>query len=90
MKEEANLDVLLGIADLLAEHLWEKHEMVVVHPDHVAVLHVFDHGLGEEAVDLAVGGPGGLVEGDFSWVVVEEWPKDGVCELVSVVSQKFG
>ena len=90
VKEEANLDVLLGVTNLLAEHLWEEHEMVVVHPDHVAVLHVFGHGLGEEAVDLAVGGPGGLVERDFSWVVVEEWPEDGVCELVSVIFQKYG
>lgn len=52
--------------------------MVVVHPDHVAVLDVFDHGLGKETVNLAVGGPCGLVEGDFSWVVVEEWPQNGV------------
>ena len=89
VKEETDLDVLLGVANLLAEHLWEQHEMVIVHPDHVAVLHVFDHGLGKEAVDLAVGGPGGLVERDFSWVVVEEWPEDGVCELVSMAFQKY-
>ena len=54
VQEESNLDILPGVADLLAQHLGEEHEMVVVDPDHVAVLHVFGHGLGEEAVHLLV------------------------------------
>lgn len=74
MEEEADADVLLGVANLLAEHLGEEHEVVVVDPDEVAVLDVFDDGLGEEAVDFLVGAPGGLVEGDLTGMIVEEGP----------------
>lgn len=33
VQEETNLDVLLAVANLLAQHLWEQHKMVIVHPD---------------------------------------------------------
>lgn len=78
VEEEANLDVLLGVANLLAQHLGQQHQVVVVHPDEVAILHVLGHLLGEEAVDVAVRGPRGLVERDLAGVVVEEGPEDGV------------
>lgn len=80
MKEEADLDVLLGVADLLAEHLGKQHQVVIVDPDHISVLDILDNLLCEQAVDLAVSSPGGLVEGDLTGVVVEEGPEDRVCE----------
>lgn len=48
--------------------------MVIVDPDEIAVLHVLDNSLGEEAIDLLVSSPGGLVKGDLTGVVVEERP----------------
>ena len=79
MKEEANLDVLLGVADLLAKHLGKQHQVIIVDPDHISVLDILDNLLCEQAVDLAVSSPGGLVEGDLTGVVVEERPEDGIC-----------
>jgi uncharacterized membrane-anchored protein len=38
MKEEADLDVVFALADFLAQHLREQHEMVIVDPDQIAVL----------------------------------------------------
>jgi hypothetical protein len=83
VQEEADLDVLLGVANLLAQHLGHEHEVVVVHPDHVVVLHVLRDRLGEQAVGLHVCLPGRLVEGNLTGVVVEERPHDGICECVS-------
>ena len=76
MEEEADLDVLLGVADEFAQHLGEQHQVVVVDPDHVVVLYIGGDSLGKEGVDFVVGGPGGLVEGDLTGVVVEEGPED--------------
>ena len=80
VEEEADADVLLGVANLLAQHLGEEHEVVVVHPDQVAVLDVLDDRLGEEAVDFLVCGPSCLVKCDLTRVVMEERPEDGICE----------
>lgn len=79
VKKEANLDVLLGVADLLAQHLGKQHHVIIMNPDHISVLHILDNLLCEQAVDLAVSSPGGLVERDLTGVVVEKRPEDGVC-----------
>lgn len=79
VKEEANLDVLLGVADLLAQHLGKQHHVIVVDPDHISVLYILGNFLCEQAVDLTVSSPGGLVERDLTGVVVEKRPEDGVC-----------
>ena len=82
MQEEAKLDVLLGVANLLAQHLRHEHQVVVVHPDHVVVLDILGDCLREEPVRLGVRLPRGLVEGDLTGVVVEKRPHDGICRLV--------
>lgn len=38
VQEEPDLDVLLAVADLLAQHLRQQHEVVVMHPDQIAIL----------------------------------------------------
>jgi len=78
MEEEANLDILFRFTDLLTEHLREEHQMVVMNPNKVTILHVLDNGLGEEAVDFLICGPGGLVECDLTRVVMEKRPEDRV------------
>jgi hypothetical protein len=78
VEEKADTDVLLGGGDLLAEHLGEQHQVVIVDPDKVVILHILEDGLGEETVDFLVGSPGGLVKGDLTGVVVEEGPEDRV------------
>jgi len=40
VKEETDLDVTLGSADLLADHGWHEHQMVIVDPDEIVVLDV--------------------------------------------------
>lgn len=84
VKEEADLDVLLGVTNLLAQHGRHEHQVVVVDPDHIVVLDVLCNSLREQAVGLGVSFPGRLVKGDLSGVVVEKRPHDGVCELLLV------
>ena len=76
MEEKADADILLGFAKLFAKHLGKKHEVIVVHPDQVAILDIVDDSLGEEPVDFLVGGPGGLVESDLTGVVVKKRPEN--------------
>lgn len=71
VQEEADLDVLFAIPDLLAEHLRQKHQMVIMHPDQVSVANFRGHCLGEQPICFLVGLPGGLVEGDFTGMVVK-------------------
>lgn len=78
MQEEANLDVLLGVADFLAQHLGQQHQVVIVDPNEVAILDILDHLLGEQTVDLLVGFPGGLVKCDLAGVVMEKRPENRV------------
>lgn len=80
VQEEADLHVLLCVADQLTQHLWEEHEVIVVDPDHVIVLDVGHDRLRKELVDFVVGGPCRLVEGNLAGVVVEQGPEDLVCE----------
>jgi hypothetical protein len=82
VEEEANLDVLLGVPDLLAQHLRHEHQVVVVDPDQVVVLDVLCDSLCEQAIGLHVTLPRRLVECDLTGVVVEERPHDSVCKLV--------
>jgi hypothetical protein len=83
VQEETELDVALGVADFLAEHGGQKHEMVVVDPDQIVVLHIFCDFLCKQTVGFLVGFPCGLVEGDLTGVVVEEGPEDRVYRAVS-------
>jgi hypothetical protein len=88
VEEKADLDVLLGVANLLAQHLGHEHQVVVVHPDHIIILDVFRDGLCEEAVGLHVRLPRRLVECDLTGVVVEKRPHDGVCKLASDLERR--
>lgn len=83
MQEEANLDILLGVAELFTEHSRHEHQVVVVYPYHVVVLYILCDGLCEQAVGLGVCVPSRLVEGNLTRVVVEERPHDFVCNAVS-------
>ena len=74
VEEEANLDVLLAVANLLTQHLGQQHQVVVMDPDHISVLYIIDDCLGEQAVHLTVCTPCRLVEGDLTGVVVEKGP----------------
>ena len=47
MQEEADLDVLLAVTNLLAQHLRQKHEVVIVDPDQIAILDLLRNGFGE-------------------------------------------
>lgn len=80
MEEESNFDVLLRVPYLLAQHLRKQHQVVVVDPNHVAILHILDDCLGEQPVNLLIGRPRRFVKSDLSRVVVEKWPEDRVCD----------
>ena len=79
MEEEAKLDILLRLPNLFAQHSWQKHQMVVMDPDHVIVIDICCNCFRKKAVRFSVRVPGGLVEGDFTRMVMEERPKNGVC-----------
>lgn len=71
VEEKADLDVLLAVADLLAEHLRQKHQVVVVNPDQVTISDFLGNCFGKEAVCFFISFPCRLVKRDFTWVVVE-------------------
>ena len=78
VQEEANLDVLLGRANLLTEHGRQQHQMIIVHPDQIAILDILDDGLGKQPIGFSVCVPGHLVKGNLPGMVVEEWPQGRV------------
>lgn len=71
VQEESDLDILLAVTNLLAQHLRQQHQVVVVDPDQIAVLDFLCNSLGEESVGFLVCLPGGLVKGNFTGVIVE-------------------
>jgi hypothetical protein len=83
VEEEANLDILLGFANLLTQHLWHEHEVLVVHPHHVVVLYILCDSFCKQTVGFHIAVPCRLVEGDLTGVVVEERPHDGICKLAN-------
>lgn len=82
VQEESNLDVLYAVAELLTKHCRHQHEMVIVDPDEVVVLHLLCNFLGEDSVRVTVGNPGLFIEGNLARMVVEERPEDRVGETV--------
>jgi hypothetical protein len=71
VQEETNLDVLLAVANLFAQHLRKQHEVIVVDPNQIPILYFLGDGFGEKPVGFLVGLPCRLVEGNFTGVVVE-------------------
>ena len=47
MEEKSNLHILFAEADLLSQHLWEKHKMIIVNPYQISILNIFCHRSGE-------------------------------------------
>lgn len=79
VEEEADLDIGPAGAYLLPKHLWQKHQVVVVDPNEITILDLLRNGLGKEAVGFGVGLPRFFVEGDFAWMVMEQWPENRIC-----------
>lgn len=88
VEEEANLDIFLAMADLLAQHLGKEHQVIIMHPDQVTILNFLRNRFGEEAVGLLVCLPGGLIKGNLAGMVVEEGPENRVCEQWASVSKQ--
>lgn len=47
VEEESDLDILLAVADFFSQHLWQQHQVVIMHPDQVAILHILNDCLGK-------------------------------------------
>jgi hypothetical protein len=84
VQEETNLDVfdrlIRGtlVVDLLTQQPGEKHQMVILHPDQIAVAYNFCDGLGKQAVGLLVCAPILLIERDLTGVVMEQGPENAI------------
>lgn len=84
VQEEANLDVLdrlirgTPVVDLLTQQSGEKHQMVILHPDQIAVAYNLCDSLGKQAVGLLVCAPILLIERDLTGVVVEQGPENAM------------
>ena len=87
MQEESNFDILLRGTDLLSQHFWQQHQVVIVHPNQITILYVLSHGLREKAIDFLVCSPCRLVESDLTGVVMEEGPEDRICEACQRLSR---
>jgi len=79
VEEESKLDVAFRVANLLSEHCWEQHQVVVMDPDEVIVLYVLCDCLGKETVGFAIGVPRRFIKGDLTRMVVEKRPENRVC-----------
>lgn len=71
MQEEANPNVLNRCSDLLSQHRREKHKVIIVNPDKIAVFDRFGYSFRKEPVRIAISDPCVLVEANFPRVVVE-------------------
>ena len=83
MKEEADPDILgWRVLDVerFANQLWKKHQVIVLHPEHIVVLQTGGDGIGKDLVGLAISIPGRLVKVDSLRMVMEEWPQNRVGE----------
>jgi len=78
MQEKSNLDVFLRGANLLSQHFWQQHQVVIMHPDQIVILYVLGHCFREETIDFLVCSPCRLVERNLTGVVVEEGPEDRI------------
>jgi hypothetical protein len=52
-------------------------------PDKIAILNLFRNSLGEQAISFRICVPCRLIECDLARVIVKQWPKDGVFEVIS-------
>jgi len=76
MKEETDLDVRFGIPNLLAQHLRQKHEMVIVDPDQIPILDFARDSPRKKPICIPIRIPRGFIEGNFTRVVMEKRPED--------------
>ena len=89
MQEETDLDVGLGLSNLLSQHGRQKHQVVVVDPDQVAILDFASYRSSKKPVRFFVRVPCRFVEGDLTRMVVEERPEDGICHRTCVSASRF-
>src|SRR5690606_39969814 len=75
----------LVVPKAFAQHRRDELELVVVDPDHVALLHDRGGGVGEALIDFHVGAPPVPMELRSADGVVVERPDGGVAEPVVVV-----
>ena len=73
---------LSTVLNEIAKEHGEEHEMIVLHPDHVATADLRTNDLGELEICLAIREPILFVKVHFAGVVMEERPEDGIGESV--------
>jgi hypothetical protein len=78
MEKESDLDILLLASNLLSEHLRKKHQVVIMHPNQIAILNFFRDGPRKKSVRFLIGIPGRLIEGYFTGMVVEKRPENRI------------
>lgn len=78
VQEEAQLDILLCLANRFSKHGWKEHEMIIVYPYKVIVLNIFGYSFGEELIGGFVSLPSLFVECDLTRMIVEQGPKDRI------------
>ena len=89
MQEETNLDILLRCSNFLPQHLWQQHQVIIVHPDQITILYVLSHCPREQAIDLLVRSPCRLVERNLTGMVMEERPEDRIYRARQRLSRAF-
>lgn len=78
VQEESDHDVFSLVAELLSQHRRQQHQMVVVDPDHVVILHLLRNFPRKDAVGITISNPCVLVEANLAGVVMEQRPKNRV------------
>jgi hypothetical protein len=80
----ANLDVALGIAELLTQKLRQKHQVVIMDPNIVVISHVQSDFFGKNSVDCLISHSGRVVRYHFILESVQYRPQNLICSKISV------
>lgn len=79
MQKESDLGLRLTSVELFSEHMWQKHEVVVVNPYSIAVLNIFDNVLSKQPVNFDISLPRFFFEVHVVGVVVKQGPENSIC-----------
>ena len=86
MQKEPDLDLHAGLLRYFTKELREKHQVVIVNPDRIAIMQLRGDHFGKEEVNFIVSIPYSLANtAHFMQLIMKEWPQSGIySETVSI------
>lgn len=79
MQEEANRDSFSALGSCFVQHLRQEHQVIVMDPDEISIFDVGRQFLSKTLIDGLVSFPFFLSEANCIGLIMQQWPKRGVC-----------